>query len=261
MLVYSRSRQTILAKARLLDVRPKAGQDAPPGRFDVPAVMHGLGPCMQGCVRRHLRKLGSWMPGSRPGKTGLQPGSMFPPSCTGLVRDAGLRQTTLAKARLLDARLKAGLDAPPGRFDVPAVMHGLGPCMQGRVRRHLRKLGSWMPGSRPGKTRLRACSMLPPSCTGLTWLDPCVQGCVRRHLRNLGSWMAGSRPGKTRLDDNSMLSRSCTGGTRASRVASDDARESSAPGCPAQGRARRASRPAPSAEKNPFSIHALRVPA
>ena len=174
---------------------------------------------------------------------------------------AGLRQTTLAKARLLDARLKAGLDAPPGRFDVPAVMHGLGPCMQGRVRRHLRKLGSWMPGSRPGKTRLRACSMLPPSCTGLTWLDPCVQGCVRRHLRNLGSWMAGSRPGKTRLDDNSMLSRSCTGGTRASRVASDDARESSAPGCPAQGRARRASRPAPSAEKNPFSIHALRVPA
>ena len=176
------------------------------------------------------------MSGPRPAKTRLQAGSMFPPSCTGLVRacrvasddtcessapgcpaqgrarqasspvqcsrrharawsvNAGLRQTTLAKARLLDARLKAGLDAPPGRFDVPAVMHGLGPCMQGRVRRHLRKLGSWMPGSRPGKTRLRACSMLPPSCTGLTWLDPCVQGCVRRHLRNLGSWMAGSRP-------------------------------------------------------------------
>jgi hypothetical protein len=76
----------------------------------------------------------------------------------------------VAASRLLDARLKAGQDALDHRRGFCLVMQGLDPCIPAKWRRDKSRrsdwipspdLASWMPDSRPGKTRWPPAKSVP----------------------------------------------------------------------------------------------------
>ena len=153
----------------------------------------------------------------------------LPPSCTGLTRASRVASNDFA----LEMAMRRRQDGP-----VDWVLLGAAENRSG--------LGSWMPGSRPGKTPPGLRQMLhAPSCTGLTRLDPCVQGCVKRSLpsprmaRSIESFWAPLRIDRARFRDARLkagqdappgrrqmphpgIPPSCTGLTRESRDASDD---------------------------------------
>jgi hypothetical protein len=171
------------------------------------------------------------MPGSRPGKTRWVTSRVprrHARACPGLTgasrRDGGeisreALTDLIAGPRLLDARLKAGQDAlghPAGPASSCTGLTWLDPCIPARWRRDKPRrsdwisspdLASWMPGSRPGKTRWVAPAGPASSCTGLT----------RASRRDVGET---SREGQT-----------------------GSHRRILPPGCPAQGRTRRVGSP------------------